>query len=125
MESVGECLASMPLDSTLKNQKKKKEYGSISYVFFMIHFFQLEIAASVSQEQNLWIQLLQIVSLFVINHFFPFGKYINFGLEYITLHMEYSLHVTSKQKLLETPHDSQSSLVPGASAMRKPGGKTV
>lgn len=48
MESVGECLASMPLGSTLKNQKKKKEYGSISYVFFMIHFFQLEIAASVS-----------------------------------------------------------------------------
>lgn len=53
MESVGECLASMPLGSTLKNQKKKKEYGSISYVFFMIHFFQLEIATSVSQEQNL------------------------------------------------------------------------
>lgn len=53
----------------------------------------------------------------------PFGKYINFGLEYITLHMKYSLHVTSKQKLLETPQDSQSSLVPGASAMRKQEGQ--
>ena len=49
MESVGECLVFMPLGSTLKYQKKKKEYGSISYVFFMIHFFQLlEIATSVS-----------------------------------------------------------------------------
>lgn len=37
--------------------------------------------------------------------------------------MKYSLHVTSKQKLLETPQDSQSSLVPGASAMRKQEGQ--